>query len=242
MSTLKTNTISTNDANNVALSNQLNLKSYTTTARDALTSVAGDMIYNSTTNKVNYYNGSSWSEATPFPALTVSYLVVAAGGGAPASPNKGGGGAGGYRNSYASESSGGGGSTVGAGGVGLSSSIDGTATYRAGGGGGSSEGGGRGSGGNGGGGIGSNDKNSGGNNAAGSTNTGGGAGGTSGYVGSNNINAKNGGSGVVIIRFPSQYAITVGAGLTATIGAIADSSDKVVTFTEGTGNISFAAI
>ena len=47
MSELKTNKISTNDGNNVAIDNSLNLKSYTTTQRDALTSVAGDIIYNS---------------------------------------------------------------------------------------------------------------------------------------------------------------------------------------------------
>ena len=52
MSELKTNKIQTNDTNNVAFDNALQLKSYTTTDRDALTSVAGDIIYNSTTNKM----------------------------------------------------------------------------------------------------------------------------------------------------------------------------------------------
>ena len=37
MSELKTNKISTNDQNNVAIDNALGLKSYTTTQRDALT-------------------------------------------------------------------------------------------------------------------------------------------------------------------------------------------------------------
>tara|TARA_Y100001937_G_C7080986_1_gene312958 strand:+ start:276 stop:1040 length:765 start_codon:yes stop_codon:yes gene_type:complete len=60
MSTLKANTISTNDANNVALDNSLKLKNYTTTQRDALTSVAGDTIYNTTENKVQYYTGTEW--------------------------------------------------------------------------------------------------------------------------------------------------------------------------------------
>ena len=36
------------------------LKSYTTTQRDALTAVAGQMIYNSTTSKIQAYAGSSW--------------------------------------------------------------------------------------------------------------------------------------------------------------------------------------
>tara|TARA_R100000231_G_scaffold28691_2_gene25493 strand:- start:4605 stop:5369 length:765 start_codon:yes stop_codon:yes gene_type:complete len=60
MSTLKTNTISTNSANNVALDNSLKLKGYTTTDRDALTSVAGDVIYNTTENKMQYYTGTEW--------------------------------------------------------------------------------------------------------------------------------------------------------------------------------------
>ena len=60
MSTLKTNTIATNNANNVALDNSLKLKNYTTTERDALTSVAGDVIYNTTENKMQYYTGTEW--------------------------------------------------------------------------------------------------------------------------------------------------------------------------------------
>ena len=64
MSELKTNKIATNDTNNVAMDNSLNLKSYTTTQRDAFTSAAGDIIYNSTTNKVEHYNGSAWASGT----------------------------------------------------------------------------------------------------------------------------------------------------------------------------------
>jgi hypothetical protein len=51
-------------------------------------------------------------------------------------------------------------------------------------------------------------------------------------------NAGSGGSGVVILRYPSSRTITIGAGLTgstATVGA-----DKVTTITAGTGNVSFA--
>ena len=43
----------------------MNLKSYTTTDRDALTSVSGDTIYNTTTAKVEYYNGSVWVQTGP---------------------------------------------------------------------------------------------------------------------------------------------------------------------------------
>ena len=48
MSTLETNSISKYNGNNVSVDDPLKLKSYTTTQRDALTSVAGDIIYNST--------------------------------------------------------------------------------------------------------------------------------------------------------------------------------------------------
>ena len=48
MSTLETNSIGKYSGNNVSIDDALNLKSYTTTQRDALTSVAGDMIYNTT--------------------------------------------------------------------------------------------------------------------------------------------------------------------------------------------------
>ena len=62
MVNVKVNTISTNDGNNVAMQVPLNLKNYTTTERNALTSSAGDMIYNTTDSKVQFYNGSSWND------------------------------------------------------------------------------------------------------------------------------------------------------------------------------------
>ncbi len=62
MATLKVNTIATSTGDNVAMQCSINLKSYTTTERDALTSVAGDMIYNTTDNKVQFYNGTSWND------------------------------------------------------------------------------------------------------------------------------------------------------------------------------------
>jgi hypothetical protein len=116
MSELKTNKISTNDQNNVAIDNALGLKSYDTTARDALTSVTGDMIYNTTDSKVQTYNGSSWdSLGNPF--VDVDFLVIAGGGCGAYNQNgdnygSGGGGAGGYRTSYGSGSISGGSSTV----------------------------------------------------------------------------------------------------------------------------------
>ena len=62
MATLKVNTIATSTGNNVAMQCAVNIKSYTTTERDALTSAAGDMIYNSTTSKVQFYDGSAWND------------------------------------------------------------------------------------------------------------------------------------------------------------------------------------
>ena len=62
MANVKVNTISKVSGNNVAMQVPLNLKSYTTTERNALTSAAGDVIYNTTDSKVQFYNGSSWNE------------------------------------------------------------------------------------------------------------------------------------------------------------------------------------
>jgi len=62
MAILKVNTISTSTGDNVAMQCPINLKSYTTAERDALTSAAGDMIYNTTDSKVQFYNGSSWND------------------------------------------------------------------------------------------------------------------------------------------------------------------------------------
>ena len=62
MTNVKVNTISTSSGNNVAMQVPLNLKSYTTTERNALTSSAGDVIYNTTDSKVQFYNGTSWND------------------------------------------------------------------------------------------------------------------------------------------------------------------------------------
>ena len=105
MSELKTNKISTNDQNNVAIDNALGLKSYDTTARNALTSVAGDIIYNTTEAAPQYYDGTEWKSMQDVIDLDVSYLVIAGGGGG-GGGLAGGGGAGGYRNSYSNETSG----------------------------------------------------------------------------------------------------------------------------------------
>ena len=60
--TLKVNTIAKASGNNIAMQVPLNLKSYTTTERNALTSAAGDIIYNETDSKLQFYNGSAWND------------------------------------------------------------------------------------------------------------------------------------------------------------------------------------
>jgi len=107
MSTLETNAIGKYSGNNVSVDDALNLKSYTTAQRDALTSVAGDMIYNTTDSKPQFYNGSSWTDFAPG-TFTAEFLVLGAGGGggggeaSTSGDQAGGGGAGRYRTSYGS--------------------------------------------------------------------------------------------------------------------------------------------
>jgi len=74
---------------------------------------------------------------------------------------------------------------------------------------------------------------------SGTPNTGGGAGGGtgSGSAGSHAAGGA-GGSGVVIIRYPNTHTVTIGAGLTGSTAT--DGSDKVTTFTAGTGTITFS--
>jgi hypothetical protein len=68
---------------------------------------------------------------------------------------------------------------------------------------------------------------------AGATNTGSGGGGGS----AGGRPGASGGSGIVIVRYPSTYTITIGAGLTGTTATVGEN--KVTTFTAGTGQVSF---
>ena len=95
MSELKTNKISTNDQNNVAIDNALGLKSYTTAQRDALTSVAGDMIYNSDDNVVQVYADSAWETVGTPSTISVDFVLVGGGGSGHKTYGAGGGSAGG---------------------------------------------------------------------------------------------------------------------------------------------------
>jgi hypothetical protein len=138
----------------------------------------------------------------------------------------GGGGAASVGGNGANSNSGG-----GNGGTGLAVEITGSAvTYAGGGGGGASSSnagtGGSSIGGNGGTGTS-------GSGTAANANTASGGGGASG-TGSGGA----GGSGIVILRYPADYTLTnPGAGLTSTTATV--GSDRVTTFTAGTGNIQF---
>ena len=142
-------------------------------------------------------------------------------------PAAGGGGAGGIGGNVPS------GTIGGAGGAGLSSSITGLSVAYAGGGGGSTYGGGTpGSGGvgGGGGGAGANGYYAG---IAGTANTGGGGGGS---AGPQNWISGAGGSGVVILKYPNTYSLTIDAGLTSTTDTSV-TGFKITTFTAGTGSV-----
>ena len=77
---------------------------------------------------------------------------------------------------------------------------------------------------------------------AGTVNTGGGGGGGT-WTNNSNITTQRGGaggSGIVIIRYPSSFAITnPGSGLTFTTDSTTVANTSITTFTAGTGNIQF---
>ena len=75
MSTLETNSIGKYNGNNVSIDDALRFKNYNTTERDALTSVAGDIIYNTSTSKIEFYDGSAWQEAGGVDAFNLEFLI-----------------------------------------------------------------------------------------------------------------------------------------------------------------------
>ena len=79
---------------------------------------------------------------------------------------------------------------------------------------------------------------------SGAANTGdGGSGMFDGYLTSGRT-AGSGGSGVVILRYPSAYAITfqTGVGFISSTATLSATSEKVTTITAGSGTITFASI
>jgi len=146
----------------------------------------------------------------------------------------GGGGGAGQAGSNGSSASG------GSGGNGLSISITGSSVYYAGGGGGGYESGSNNNGGLGG--LGGGGK--GGARGAttlgvnGTDGLGGGGGGTEYSGGSSSTEAGKGGSGIVILRYPSARTLNVGAGLTSTTATV--DGNKVTSFTAGSGTVTFS--
>jgi hypothetical protein len=123
------------------------------------------------------------------------------------------------------------------GGDGVQTSISGSATYYAGGGGGSpSNDSTTGLGGLGGGGKASIVSN--GNATNGTANLGAGGGGARNESDTTNVYSGAGGSGVVILRYPKQYSITVGGSLTSS--TITSGIYKITTFTAGSDNVSWS--
>lgn len=57
--------MSTVNANQISLPQnaRLRLPNYTTSQRNALTPTAGDVIYNTSDNNINYYTGTQWKAA-----------------------------------------------------------------------------------------------------------------------------------------------------------------------------------
>lgn len=76
-----------------------------------------------------------------------------------------------------------------------------------------------------------------GNGGNGTANTGGGGGGASSTGGGTN-SGGNGGNGIVILKYPSVYSITVGAGLTSS--TVVSGPYKITSFTNGGGTITFS--
>ena len=152
------------------------------------------------------------------------------------SPGSGGGGGGAGGAGNAGSGSGSGSATGGQGGIGIQSSITGTATYYAGGGGGGGWTTAGANGGTGGGGRGGNPAAwDGGAGVAGTANTGGGGGGG----GDGGGDGANGGSGVIVIAYPDNKPAISNIPGTLTYDQPTRSGYRVYRFTAGTGTITF---
>ena len=166
---------------------------------------------------------------------------VVAGSGAAGTANQGFAGGGGS-GTFANAGGGGGAAEVGntdgqrEGGDGVASTISGSSVTYAGGGAGGAANGTNVTGGTGGGGTGTGGNTTGG---AGTANTGGGGGGGGSTPGVGNGAGGAGGSGIVILKYPSNYAINPSPGLSHR--TVTSAGFNITTFTAGTGTVSFAA-
>ncbi len=71
---------------------------------------------------------------------------------------------------------------------------------------------------------------------SGTTNTGSGGGG----AGGNGVAGADGGSGIIILKYPDIYSVQVGVGLTSAVDSTSVPGYKVESFTSGTGTITFS--
>ena len=186
-----------------------------------------------TANNANGVNGGSGGGSGSISTSNTAGTGVSgqgfAGGTSSTGASAGAGGGGGGGSAVGSNGSG---TTAGNGGAGYTTSISGSSVVYGAGGGGSSYGGSAGSGGAGGGGAGGTISVA---PTAGTANRGGGGGGAS-HPPSNTSGA--GGSGVVILSYQNNMTLTIGSGLTYSSASV--GTRTVVTFTAGTGSVTFS--
>jgi len=203
----------------------------------SISQIVNDFAYSGAAGVGFYTNGNSRGSGSG----GGPYTTTATTGGAALSNGYGGSIGGGYSGSpgayYVGNAYGAGGGAGSAasganGGSGLVSTIDGASTIRAGGGGGGGYGT-SGSGGSGGGGNGTSDNSNGGNGQA---NTGSGGGGK-GYSSPYTNNGGAGGSGLIIMRYPSSYGVPTVISGTLSFTSTTIGSDTVLTITAGSAQV-----
>ena len=194
-----------------------------------ITSVGGGRGANETNGHTAGNGGSGGGGATGNNAKTggsgTANQGTSGGGGNGVNVGRAGGGGGASNGGSA-----GGDNFLGNGGSGILSNL--TGLTLAGGGGGGNNFGSVATGGSGGGGNGASNTNSAAANAGGASTGGGGGGGVPNYFGA------SGGSGKVVLVYPSAYTATVGAGLTASTNT--SGNNKITAFNAGTGNVSWS--
>ena len=97
-------------ASGVNITGNLGLGNTTTAGRNAgVSTVTGSIIYNTSDNKLQVYNGTEWLNIkTLLNTFNVSYLIIGGGGAGGGNYRAGGGGAGGYLTNWNNENQGGG--------------------------------------------------------------------------------------------------------------------------------------
>jgi hypothetical protein len=178
-------------------------------------------------NSYPFQGGSGGGDDTAAGAgVSIAFPFAQGNNGGDGSTNRGGGGGG-------ASSAGASGAVSGNGGAGVTSTITGSSVGYAGGGGAGFKSGSAGTASDGGGAGGaSND-----DGTAGTANTGGGGGGASSISTSYDRGGGVGGSGIVILKYPKEITLGIGAGLTSTTSTVGNY--KVTQFTAGTDTVTF---